>query len=435
MNQRAAAASILNMVISQRQSLNDTLPKFLEKITQPEEKAFIKELCFGCLRWYLKLEAIANQLLKTPMKQKNSDVFCLLITGIYQILFLRTPSYAAVSETVNAVKALKKPWAAGLLNKTLRIFLDHQREIMEKIEKDSLVETSHPNWLLNKLKADWPDQYSNIIKANNTKAPLYLRINRQKTNISDFLTKLQTADISASTVENCSNAIKVTPSLPVAKIPGFKEGEFYVQDISGQWAAHLLDLRAKLTVLDCCAAPGSKTTHILELEPNLDNLTAIDNQPNRLLKVRENLIRLQLPHEKSSLVLADASHVEQWWHGSLYDRILLDAPCSATGVIRRHPDIKWLRKETDIENLIQKQALLLNKLWPILKKGGKLLYSTCSVLSGENEKQIKQFCSQHKDAQILNIELPFGLAKSIGWQILPEPNGPDGFYYALLEKK
>lgn len=435
MNSRAMAANAINSVVSERKSLADILPKLLENVEDKATRSYIKQLCFGVLRHYRVLSAYADLLLTSPTKAKNWDIFCLLLVGIYQIRFLSTPAYAAVSETVNATRKMKKPWAASVINKTLRRFIDEQDQLSSNISTRPGVTYSHPDWLVTRLQQDWPEQWIPLLEANNAKAPMFVRVNQQQITREDFVNNLQAADIPARLVDNVAHAVEIIEPCSVQMIPGFEEGHFYVQDISGQMAVALLDLMPEQSVLDCCAAPGSKTTHMLETQPELKSLVAIDNQVHRLPKIRENLQRLKLPYDHLYLTLADASHVEQWWHGDQFDRMLIDAPCSATGVIRRHQDIKWLRQDSDIKSLTQVQALLLHKLWPLLKPGGRLLYSTCSILKDENEKQAQRFLKQHKDAKPVNFELPYGNKQSIGWQILPEPNGPDGFYYALFEKK
>jgi 16S rRNA (cytosine967-C5)-methyltransferase len=434
MNQRAIAASVIHTVVMQHRSLSDLLPKVLEKAPDPKTQAFIKELCFGCLRWYSRLSAIANELLHTPMKDKHADVFCLMLTGIYQIAHLSTPDYAAVSETVSAAKALKKPWAKGLLNQTLRAFVDNKDAILAKLSTDE-ARYAHPTWLIDTIKKAWPDNWGAILEANNTQAPLFLRVNRLKASVPDYLTQLDKAGIPAKAVTGCPDAIHVTTACPVTALPGFDKGLVSVQDISGQLATPLLKLKDGMNVLDCCAAPGSKTTHMLEIAPGLSSLSAIDNQPSRLPKIRQNLERLDLPHNNVHLTLADVTHVNQWWSGTQFDHILVDAPCSATGVIRRHPDIKWLREARDINALTQLQALMLAKVWPLLKPGGLMLYSTCSILPAENSEQIQQFCKTHKDATLESLDLPIGHIQNAGWQVLPTIDGADGFFYALLKKK
>lgn len=434
MNSRALAANVVNEVMNQQRSMSQVLPKTLEKIEKVEDRAFVSQVSYGCLRWYPQLQAIANQLLFTPLKPKNHDVLCLLIIGIYQLLYLNTPAYAAVSETVAASKQIKKPWAARLLNKTLRQFSKDPQAQAKSANQGEITEYAHPIWLVKRLKKAYPDHWATILSTNNTEAPMVLRVNQQRTTVDDYLTQLDAANIEAQALPCSPSAIQLKQAVAVDKLPGFTRGDSYVQDSCGQLVMPLLDLAPNLTVLDACSAPGSKTTHMLEAEPSL-HITAVDNQANRLPLIKQNIQRLQLPHENLHMVLADVCHVEQWWQGEKFDRILIDAPCSAIGVIRRHPDIKWLRKDSDIEQLSQLQARILDKVWPLLKSGGVMLYSTCSILPEENTQQVKTFLSRHKDAKLSTIELPIGFAVDHGWQCLPETNGHDGFFYAKLTKK
>ncbi len=434
MNTRALAASVIHQVIDQQHSMSQALPKALAKIEKAEDKAFVQQVSFGCLRWYPQLQAIANQLLYTPLKAKNHDVLCLLLTGIYQLMYLKTPAYAAVSETVAASKQMKKPWAAKLLNKTLRQFAKNPEQVIDESSHGESTEYAHPVWLVKRIKQAYSDHWSEILSANNVEAPMFLRVNVTKTSRDDYLKLLTDAEIEAEAVSACDSTIRLAKPVAVEKLPDFDRGFVYVQDMSGQLVADLLDLEANAHVLDTCSAPGSKSTHIIECEPSV-RLTAVDNQANRLPLIKQNIERLGLPHDHLHMVLADVCHTDQWWQGEKFDRILVDAPCSATGVIRRHPDIKWLRKDEDIDQLVQQQARILDKVWELLKPGGLLVYTTCSILPDENQQQVKRFLNQHKDAKLESFELPIGSAAEPGWQVLPSAGGSDGFYYCKLRKK
>lgn len=435
MNSRAIAAKIICEVIADKRSLTKVLKDNLAEKINKNEQAFIQELSYGTLRWYNQLLEISNHLLNTPLKSKNQDLLCLLITGLYQLLFSHKPDYAVVSETVTASKILKKNWAKGLLNKLLRRFIAEKDKILETINQEPTAHYSHPLWLLQKIQKDWPNDWQDIIKANNSRPTLTLRVNAQKTNREEYFTILNENNITAKKIPGLTHAIQLNHPIPVTRIPGFKEGFCSIQDGSGQKVIELLDIHEKHNVLDACAAPGSKTCHILETVPNLSHLVAIDKDANRLTKIKENIERLELPHDKLHFVLADASHTKQWWDGIPYDRILLDAPCTASGTISRHPDIKILREPEDIETLAQQQIHLLNSLWPILKKQGRLLYTTCSIFPEENEQIIQQFLRIHKDAKIIPLNIEWGVALNYGRQQLPHYQGMDGFYYALIEKK
>jgi len=432
MNTRAHAAVILQQVTQQQRSLSAVLTD--PKNTLPNNDiSFMKELCYGTLRWYYPLHSISQKLLNSPLKSKDQDIHCLLLAGLYQLFYLNTPDYAAVSETVNAAKQLNKPWAGGLLNKVMH------RAIREKAQLqlpgvDQEAEFAHPAWFIEKIRQAWPEQWQSILKANNDYPPMFVRVNLRKTSRDDYLSKLTDAEIKASIVDDCNTALLLHEPLPVDKVPGFREGLCSVQDVSGQYATELLDLQPEQTVLDACAAPGSKTSHMLEQHQDLAKLVAIDKDATRLFRIKENIERLQLGHLNVQLKLADASHTDQWWDGVPFDRILLDAPCSATGVIRRHPDIKLLRRKTDIVQLQHEQLKLLHRLWPLLAPNGKLLYTTCSVLPEENETVVGQFLKANQDAKVVPITLNGGLSLEHGYQILPTLGGADGFYYCCFTK-
>lgn len=430
MNQRAQAALILLQVTNHHRSLSTVLRQ-----TPDEAHALTKELCYGTLRHYHHLLAIAQQLLHAPLKEKDKDIMLLIVVGVYQILFLNVPDYAAVSETVDAAKQLKKKWATGLVNKVLHRVIAEKASLIEQANQTESGKWAHPDWFIQSIQAAWPDAWTSILDANNTHPPLFLRVNPLKISTQDYLARLEAQGITAYTLPNAPYAIRLAQARPVQDIPGFAEGLCSIQDASGQRVVELMDLQPDQIVLDACAAPGGKTSHILELEPKLGRLIAIDKDAERLLRIKENITRLQLAHDNVQLKLSDATHTNHWWDGKPVDRILLDAPCSGTGVIRRHPDIKVLRHPEDIEQLKRQQLKLLTRLWPLLAPGGKLIYSTCSILPAENEQLIESFVQTHKDAKPLPIEMDWGIALPIGHQLLPEPDGPDGFYYAILQKK
>ncbi len=434
MNTRVAAAKTLSNVIFNGQSLSSALPPACEQLSKPTDIPLLQEICYGSLRWYHRLDAIAQELLFKPLPPKEADVYSLLITGLYQLIYMRVPDYAAVSETVDAAKKLKKFWATGLLNKILRRFIKEKEALLDSTDKKLTYKEAHPEWLIQHLQDAWPEQYQNILKANNQPAPMFLRVNLNKTTRENYINLLKEAEIEGHVINHLDTAIRLEHAVPVNKLPEFDASFCSVQDASGQFCANALDLHSGQRVLDACAAPGSKTSHILEKEPELTLLTAIDQDAQRLTKVKDNIERLQLDHKVVHLVLADANHTKQWWEGHQYDRILVDAPCSGTGVIRRHPDIKLLRREEDINALSQQQLHLLNSLWPLLHSGGKLVYSTCSVLPQENERVISAFCKEHKDAKPQPLNLDIGLQQKYGTQFLPEALGLDGFYFCVINK-
>ena len=427
-NVRVVAAEAIAQVLRGR-SLSAVLPKYSQKVSATDQ-ALLKELCFGTLRWYPQLQTIVNQLLSKPIKDKEREIQALLACGIYQLMYMRVADHAAINETVSAVVKLKRLWAKGLVNAVLRNFQRQQEQLVSDLQSNGVFHSAHPQWLIDRLHQSWPEQAEQILTANNQQAPMTLRVNTSRCSRDNYLQQLRDANIEANATEHSSCGVILDSPRDVGDLPGFAEGLVSVQDESAQLAASLLNLEADQRVLDACCAPGGKTCHILELESNL-SLTAIDLEEQRLARCQENLQRLDL---QANLVAADVGAIEQWWDKHSFDRILLDAPCSASGVIRRHPDIKLLRKDDDIDKLSEIQAFLLNKVWKTLRKGGILVYATCSVLPQENDKVVAQFLAANDDASLLEIEANWGLATEYGVQIFPSANGGDGFYYARLQK-
>jgi 16S rRNA (cytosine967-C5)-methyltransferase len=392
----------------------------------------LRELCYGVLRHVFSLSALTDLLLSKPLKAKDADVRCLIMVGLYQLIHLRVPDHAAINETVAATRELKKPWAKGLINALLRRYQRESESLLHKLTDDQRYE--HPAWLLERLQTDWPQQWQDIIAANNARAPMTLRVNRAQGDRDAYLADLKAVDIDAEPIEDANEALQLVSPVPVEVLPGFAEGRVSVQDGAAQLAAGLLAAEPGQRILDACAAPGGKTAHILEgiaAQGGEAELLAIDNDERRMARVGETLDRLELSAE---LCVADAADIETWFEGEAFDRILLDAPCSATGVIRRHPDIKWLRRESDIDALVATQARLLDRLWSVLEPGGRLVYATCSVLRAENVAQMEAFLSRQADAKERPIAAHWGHEQTIGRQILPGEADKDGFYYAVLEK-
>ncbi len=425
-NPRVIASKILRKVIYNGESLSPLLANS-EEASDP----LVRDLCFGSLRWHERLSAILNELLAKPLKNKDKDVECLLRLGFYQIIYQQTPDHAAVNETVGAVKCLKKPWAKKFINGVLRGFLRRKEALLAQIDKSDRARYAFPDWLLGKIKKSWADDWQQVLEACNQRAPMVLRVNLLQQSRDDYYQKLLSTGFKANVSEVCDTAIILDAPSNVHELPDFSEGAVSVQDTAAQLAAGLLDLKSGMKVLDACAAPGGKTGHILENCEGLD-VIAVDNSETRLVRVKENLDRLSL---KATLLAVDAGAVDNWAKDIMFDRILLDAPCSATGVIRRHPDIKCLRRPDDIAGLQEQQRSLLTNLWSKLKPNGKLLYATCSILPQENEKQIAAFVAQTDDAEAQTIEAEWGRALSYGRQILPNEQAMDGFYYAVLVKK
>ena len=429
MNSRHIAAKALHKVLKDNVSLTLALDELLGRVESKKDSAFIQALCFGVMRWYSYLEALLGVLTRKPIK--DLDIKILALIGLYQIKFMRVKPHAAVSETVSAVR--KKSWARPLLNALLRRYLREQEALDRQINAlDLPIREAHPSWMVEMLVEQWPDQASSILTANNQPPPMAIRVNPKYYTQTQYQAVLADHAINATRVSHCSSALILEKPMAVEQLPGFSEGHSFVQDSAAQLAATLLDLQPGQRVLDVCAAPGGKTTHILETEPALEAVVALDIDAHRLSRVKENLERLALDAE---LLLGDASRPEDWWDGVLFDRILLDAPCSATGVVRRHPDIKWLRQPEDIAVIVELQQKILCAIWALLKPGGRLVYATCSVLQQENEKQVMQFLASQEDADTVAINAAWGQARPCGRQILTGDDGMDGFFYAVIVKQ
>ena len=430
MNVRASAARLLGQVLGEGVSLSAALPPALAK-TEPRDRGLLQELCHGVCRWHPRLQAELARLLTRSLDPQETTVRALLLIGLYQLRHLRIPEHAAVAETVAAARALHKPWAVGLTNAVLRTALRRRSELDKALDADPAACTAHPLWLLARLQQDWPNDWPAIVAANNARPPFTLRINRRILDCEDYRQRLNSGS-RAVTLAGVETALVLPEPLDPRTLPGFTEGWASVQDGAAQLAAPLLDVQPGMRVLDACAAPGGKTGHLLECTPDLE-LTALDQDAVRLERVRENLARLNF--SKVRLIAGDARQPADWWDGVPYDRILLDAPCSATGVIRRHPDIKLLRRDRDIAALAEQQRQLLSSLWPLLRPGGRLLYATCSILRQENEQVIAGFLAAQPDAEEQPIFASWGRPMAHGRQILPGEAGMDGFYYALLAKR
>jgi 16S rRNA (cytosine967-C5)-methyltransferase len=370
-----------------------------------------------------------NRLIDKPLK--NDEVKALILTGLYQLGYMRVKAHAAVSETVQAAK--NTPWAKSLINAVLRNYLRRKDELELSVKTAETATYSHPEWLIRRLQNDWPDCFEKILSENNRQAPMILRVNQKKTTREKYLHLLAEQSIQAQGFAYNQTGICLDNPIAIERLPKFTEGWISVQDGAAQLAAELLDVQAGQRILDVCAAPGGKTAHILELQPNLAELVAVDIDETRMLRVKDNLDRLGLP---AALQVADAARPGQWWDGKPFDRILLDAPCTATGVIRRHPDIKILRQPEDIAKVAAQQKAILSAIWPLLARNGVLLYATCSVLKQENEAQIQMFLNEHTDAQEWAFEpAGWGIAEQNGRQILPGDSDMDGFYYARIVKQ
>jgi 16S rRNA (cytosine967-C5)-methyltransferase len=423
------AADAVNQVLSGRNltlALPDALSAFPD--ATPQQRGAAADLSYGTLRFYGEINAYLTCLLEKPLT--DDRIYTLLLVAIYQLLHDKADAFTVVNQAVHAVSQFRKPtpkqWAKGLVNAILRNFLRKKDEFAAKLATTEVATYSYPQWWINKLKAQYPDHWQSILIAGNQHPPMTLRVNTKKISVEEYLQLLERQDIEASHVGG--QAVVLTKPVAVEKIPGFSDGVVSVQDYGAQLAAQLLDAEAGMRVLDACCAPGGKTGHILELADV--QLTAMDSDAGRLERVQENLSRLQL---SADLVAADAA-VADWYDGKPFDRILADVPCTASGIVRRHVDIKWLRREADVASFAAQQAKILPNLWQLLAKGGKLLYVTCSVFNEENQTQVDKFLLQHPDAKQLLLPVDsFKDLSQINGQLLPS-TAHDGFFYALLQK-
>lgn len=422
-NERLHALKILTALTEEKASLSQLMP------ASDDVSPMTKEICFGYCRHYFRLEAMADYLV--DKRPKAIEVWIALLIGIYQLHYMNKPDYAVVKETVALLGKIKKVWAKGLVNAVLRNFCRQREEILAKLELDPVFIYGQPQWLLKRLKADWPDNWKAIAQANDAHPPMTLRVNLKKTTVDNYLKVLLDAGIEAHAHPVASEGITLVSPCDVHDLPGFTDGVVSVQDGAAQLAASLLSLKPGQRVLDACCAPGGKTCHILESESELLECVALDVDAKRLKRVKENLNRLNF---ETTLVQGDALIPQTWWDGQLFDRILLDAPCSATGVIRRHSDIKLLRTNEEVLAVSKIQKAMLNAVWPLLAPGGLMVYATCSVIAEENELQIADFLASHPDCQLKQEHRSWGRATGHGQQILPGEQGMDGFFYSVLVK-
>ena len=448
---RLAAVALLVSVLDRGLNLSETGVE--DTPADPRDRAFARHLAYGVLRWLGALDWLVGRLLQRPLKGRDQDVHRLVLIGLFQLWQDESAAHAAIHEAAESARHLGKPWAVGLVNAVLRRFQRERDALLADLDA-SEARLAHPAWLLDRLRLDWPSDWEAITAANNRPAPLWLRL-APAADRAQLEGRLRDAGFSVEAHPDAPAALAIRPAVATEAIPGFAEGLLSVQDPAAQLAAPLLQLEAGMRVLDACCAPGGKTCHILELEPGIE-LTALDRSAERLERVRENLERLGLASRPGlRLLAADAAEPGDWsgdWSGDRlndypgggsFHRILLDAPCSATGVIRRHPEIKWLRTPQQVDEAVRLQARLLERLWPRLEPGGILLYATCSVLRDENDRQIEQFVAQHADAE-------WTVLNAAGWgrdpgrdprhdpghgrQILPGERDMDGFFYARLRK-
>jgi 16S rRNA (cytosine967-C5)-methyltransferase len=433
---RADAARIVADVATRGRSLDAAL-SFDREATR-QERGLIRALAYDSIRWYLRLDALLERLLARPGQKLDPDVRALAIVGLCQLLYTEIPAHAAVAETVEAARRLGHARAAGLINAVLRRCQREHAQLGAQIDRDIAVRTAHPRWLVDALAADWGEQSAAILAANNQRPPFWVRVNRRRTSGSQYRDRLAARGIAVTASMFGDEALLLADAMDVADLPGFAEGDVSIQDVAAQLGARLVAPRAGERVLDACAAPGGKTGHLLELQPELAQLVAVDVSSERLTRIADNLRRLGL---SATLVAADAGIPSDWWDGRPFERILLDVPCSATGVIRRHPDIKLLRRSEDVAALAARQLQLLQASWALLAPGGRLVYASCSALQAETVAVVEAFMATGVQARETTAAVfaDIGAIEATaparaGRRIAAGTAGMDGFYYACLEK-
>lgn len=429
LNVRALAAEALADVAIHGASLREVLTRCAPRLIDPRDRAMLSALLHEGARWWLRYDAALKILLDQPLHRRQPVIHALLVIGLVQIETLKLPTYAAVNATVEAVRTLKRPHLANLVNAVLRRWLREREALNEQLDADPVTRYALPGWLAQAITQDWPDAARSIFTANNIEPPLTIRVNRQRSSREDLATGFAQAGYGSEAHAWLPDALMLERSTDITRLPGFNEGLFAVQDGAAQAAALLLDAADGQRVLDACAAPGGKACHLLEHADVA--LTALEAAPGRTRRIHDNLNRLGL---LATVLTGDASQPDTWWDGKPFERILIDAPCSATGVIRRRADVRLHRRAGDIRTLAATQKRILKALWPLLAPGGRLLYVTCSLLRAENEAVVGDFLQHHKDARALATRLPAGHAAGPGWQILPGEDELDGMYFAAIEK-
>jgi len=427
---RALAAKALADIALKGASLREAMDRHAQKLPDPRDRALLMALVSDGARWWPRFDAALDRLLEQPLRKKAPVVHALLVLGLVQLEVLELADYAAVAATVEAVRALKRPQFAGLVNAVLRRWQRERATHLAALDAHPETRHAHPRWLAEAIAHDWPAQAEAVMAADNREPPLMLRANRRRGTREALIERLRLDGQTAEPHAWLADAIVLPHSTDVTRLPGFEDGAFAVQDGAAQIAADLADVRDGLRVLDACAAPGGKACHLLE-RAAID-LTALESDPQRMDRVRQNLQRLRLD---ARLLTGDAGAPKAWWNRQPFDRILIDAPCSATGVLRRRPDVRLHRRASDIAALQAQQRRILGALWPLLAPGGRLLYITCSLLRAENEAIVGELLAAQPDAHAVAFELPAGQAAAVGWQILPGDGDLDGMYYAVLEKR
>lgn len=426
---RVMAAKMVAQVMAGKRSLKAVIQQNIGELNDPRDRALLEAICFTTLRHHRYYEFVLSQWLSKPLPRKDYPIQCLLLTGLAQLHGMKMPAHAVVSATVEAAREVGQASQVGLVNAILR------RATRDTLPTSSnqAIQSSHPDWLIKQLQHDWPHHFNAILWANNEAAPLWLRVNTTRSSRTEILSAFHDAKIECDAPASPAKSIRVHEHQALGMLPGWNSGKFLVQDGAAQLAVEALSVKQGEYILDACAAPGGKTAHIAELVGD-GRILALDIAAARLTSINETLERLGLASEKVQVKMADAADPASWWDGEQFDAILLDAPCSATGIIRRQPDIKWHRKPEDIGRLAELQARILRSLWPLVKPGGRLLYCTCSVLKAENEFQINGFVSDCKDAIVVPLDEKFGHGSGLGRQRFPGEENMDGFFYALLQK-
>jgi len=427
---RALAAQALADIALRGVSLREAMDQRAPKLRDPRDRALLTALLNDGARWWLRFDAALDRLLEKPLRRKEPEVHALLVLGLVQLEILQLQDYAAVAATVEATRALNRPRLAGLVNAVLRRWQRERSTLLAELDAQPSTRYAMPPWLVQAITADWPQQADAVLADSDREPPLMLRVNRRRTSRDALIEQLRAAGYTADAHPWLADAIVLPHSSDVTRMPGFAPGFFAVQDGAAQLSADLLDVRDGQRVLDACAAPGGKACHLLERADVA--LTAVEFDASRAARIRQNLERLGLQAE---LRVGDAADPSAWWDAKPYDRILIDAPCSATGVLRRRPDVRLHRRASDIETLAAQQQRILAALWPLLALGGKLVYVTCSLLRAENEAVIAAFLDGCDQAHVAPVSLPVGQAAGIGWQILPGDGDLDGMYYAVIERR
>lgn len=427
---RALAAKGLVEVAMRGASLREVMERQAPRLADARDRALLMALLSDGARWWLRFDAAVDGLLEKSLRHKDPAIHALLVLGLVQLEILQLRDYAAVAATVEATRALRRPQLAGLVNAVLRRWQRERETRNAQLDSRALSRHAHPAWLAAALAQDWPQQVDAIMLANNTEPPLILRANRRHGSRAALLNQLQTAGYTASVHPWLQDAISLPHSVDVTRLPGFADGAFAVQDGAAQVAADLAQASDGMRVLDACAAPGGKACHLLE-RARIE-LTALEFDRHRGERIRDNLMRLRLD---ARIVIGDAGTPQAWWDGTPYERILIDAPCSATGVLRRRPDVRLHRRASDLPALCAQQRRIVAALWPLLAPGGRLVYVTCSLLRAENEAVLTDLLDTQPDAQAVAFTLPVGQPAAVGWQILPGDGDLDGMYYAVVHKR